>query len=70
MAGRKPTLRELMERRGLTTADLARESGLSEWHIRKVMRGDHHGSPAFHALMSRILSGEYRLIEKKEAARS
>lgn len=59
-AGEVPTMRELMERRGLTVAELAERSGYTPEHIRRVMRGDHPGSRKFHAFMEEMLGGKYR----------
>lgn len=53
-------MRELMERRGLTVAELAERSGYTAEHIRRVMRGDHAGSKRFHAQMETLLGGKYR----------
>lgn len=55
-----PTMRGLMERRGLTVAQLAERSGYTPEHIRRVMRGDHPGSRKFHAFMEEMLGGKYR----------
>lgn len=54
-------MRELMERRGLTVAELAERSGYTAEHIRRVMRGDHAGSKRFHAQMEMLLGGKYRV---------
>lgn len=53
-------MRQLMERRGLTVAELAERSGYTVEHIRRVMRGDHPGSKRFHVQMEALLSGKYR----------
>ena len=53
-------MRELMERRGLSVAELAERSGYTAEHIRRVMRGDHPGSRKFHAFMEAMLGGKYR----------
>lgn len=53
-------MRELMERRGLSVAELAERSGYTAEHIRRVMRGDHAGSKRFHAQMEMLLGGKYR----------
>lgn len=53
-------MRELMERRGLTVAELAERSGYTTEHIRRVMRGDHPGSKRFHVQMEGLLGGKYR----------
>lgn len=54
-------MRALMERRGLSVADLAERSGYTSEHIRRVMRGDHAGSKRFHAQMEMLLGGKYRV---------
>lgn len=54
-------MRELMERRGSTVAELAERSGYTAEHIRRVMRGDHAGSKRFHAQMEMLLGGKYRV---------
>jgi transcriptional regulator with XRE-family HTH domain len=59
-----PTMRELMERRGLSVAELAERSGYTVEHIRRVMRGDHAGSKRLHAQMEMLLSGKYRTGEQ------
>jgi len=59
-----PTMRELMERRGLAVADLADRSGYTTEHIRRVMRGDHQGSKRLHVQMEALLGGKYRLGEQ------
>ncbi len=56
-----PTLRELLQRRGLSVADLAERSGYTAEHIRRVMRGDHPGSSKFRAFMETMLGGRYRI---------
>lgn len=56
-----PTMRELMERRGLSVAELAERSGYTAEHIRRVMRGDHPGSKRFHVQMEMLLGGKYRV---------
>ncbi|MGH2604461.1 MAG: helix-turn-helix domain-containing protein [Dehalococcoidia bacterium] len=57
-------MRELMQRRGLSVADLAERSGYTAEHIRRVMRGDHAGSRRFHAQMETLLGGRYRSGEQ------
>lgn len=57
-------MRELLERRGLTVAELAERSGYTAEHIRRVMRGDHAGSKRFHAQMEMLLGGKYRSGEQ------
>jgi transcriptional regulator with XRE-family HTH domain len=59
--GELPTMRELVERRGLTVADLAERTGYTAEHIRRVMRGDHPGSKRFHVQMETLLGGKYRV---------
>lgn len=54
-------MRELMERRGLSVAELAERSGYTVEHIRRVMRGDHPGSKRFHVQMEALLGGKYRV---------
>lgn len=54
-------MRELVERRGLTVAELAERSGYTAEHIRRVMRGDHPGSKRFHVQMEALLGGKYRV---------
>lgn len=56
-----PTMRELMDRRGLSVAELAERSGYTVEHIRRVMRGDHPGSKRFHVQMEALLGGKYRV---------
>ena len=53
-------MRALMQRRGLTVADLAERSGYTAEHIRRVMRGDHPGSKRFRVQMEGLLGGRYR----------
>ena len=53
-------MRELMQRRGLSVAELAERSGYTAEHIRRVMRGDHPGSRKFHAFMESVLGGKSR----------
>ena len=53
-------MRELMERRGLSVADLAERSGYTAEHLRRVMRGDHPGSRRLQAQMEMLLGGKYR----------
>lgn len=53
-------MRQLMERRGLTVAELAERSGYTAEHIRRVMRGDHPGSKRLHVQMEALLGGRYR----------
>lgn len=60
-ANELPTMRELMERRGLSVAELAERSGYTTEHIRRVMRGDHAGSKRLHAQMEMLLGGKYRV---------
>jgi hypothetical protein len=62
--GELPTMRELMERRGLSVADLAERSGYTTEHIRRVMRGDHPGSKRLHVQMEALLGGKYRVGEQ------
>lgn len=57
-------MRELMERRGLSVADLAERSGYTAEHIRRVMRGNHPGSHKFHVFMETMLGGKYRTGEQ------
>ena len=57
-------MRELMERRGLSVAELAERSGYTVEHIRRVMRGDHAGSKRLHAQMELLLGGKYRTGEQ------
>jgi transcriptional regulator with XRE-family HTH domain len=59
-----PTMRELMERRGLSVAELAERSGYTVEHIRRVMRGDHPGSKRLHVQMEMLLGGKYRAGEQ------
>jgi transcriptional regulator with XRE-family HTH domain len=59
-----PTMRELMERRGLSVAELAERSGYTVEHIRRVMRGDHPGSKRLHVQMEMLLAGKYRAGEQ------
>lgn len=54
-------MRDLMERRGLSVAELAERSGYTVEHIRRVMRGDHPGSKRFHVQMEALLGGKYRV---------
>ncbi|MGH2377084.1 MAG: helix-turn-helix domain-containing protein [Candidatus Limnocylindria bacterium] len=54
-------MRELMERRGLSVAELAERSGYTVEHIRRVMRGDHPGSKRLHVQMEALLGGKYRV---------
>jgi len=56
-----PTMRELMELRGRSVAELAERSGYTVEHIRRVMRGDHPGSKRFHVQMETLLGGKYRV---------
>lgn len=57
-------MRELMQRRGLSVADLAERSGYTTEHIRRVMRGDHPGSKRLHVQMEALLGGKYRVGEQ------
>lgn len=57
-------MRELMQQRGLSVAELAERSGYTAEHIRRVMRGDHAGSKRLHAQMEMLLGGKYRLGEQ------
>lgn len=57
-------MRELMERRGLSVAELAERSGYTAEHIRRVMRGDHPGSKRLRAQMEMLLGGKYRSGEQ------
>lgn len=54
-------MRALLERRGLSVAELAEKSGYTTEHIRRVMRGDHSGSKRFHVQMEALLGGKYRV---------
>jgi transcriptional regulator with XRE-family HTH domain len=57
-------MRALLERRGLSVADLAERSGYTTEHIRRVMRGDHPGSKRLHVQMEALLGGKYRVGEQ------
>ncbi|MBI2774107.1 MAG: helix-turn-helix transcriptional regulator [Chloroflexi bacterium] len=57
-------MRELMERRGLTVAELAERSGYTVEHIRRVIRGDHPGSKRFQIQMETLLGGKFRVGEQ------
>ncbi len=57
-------MRQLMQRRGVSVADLAESSGYTAEHIRRVMRGDHPGSKRFHVQMEALLGGKYRVGEQ------
>lgn len=57
-------MRQLMERRDLSVAELAERSGYTTEHIRRVMRGDHPGSKRFHVQMEGLLGGKYRSGEQ------
>ncbi len=55
-----PTLAQVVREQGRTMAWLARQTGFSEGHVRRVARGESPGSKPFHTAIVRLLGEPYR----------